>query len=61
MVKINGVYYHVDPTSNDDDLNDGGYLINHFHFNLSDKQLGVEYKWTGKHIRLVITIVSFLT
>ncbi len=45
MVKINGVYYHVDPTANDDDLDDGGYLISYFHFNLSDKQLGVEYKW----------------
>jgi uncharacterized protein YdcH (DUF465 family) len=45
IVKINGVYYHVDPTANDVDLDDGKSDISYYHFNLSDKQMGLEYTW----------------
>ncbi|KNY25162.1 stalk domain-containing protein [Pseudobacteroides cellulosolvens] len=45
IVKIDGVYYQVDPTSNDKDLDNGKSDISYYHFNISDKQMGIEYTW----------------
>ncbi|HEY9058967.1 MAG TPA: stalk domain-containing protein [Pseudobacteroides sp.] len=45
IVKINGAYYQVDPTFDDRDLENGRSDITYYYFNLSDKQMGLNYIW----------------
>ncbi|MDP4182703.1 MAG: DUF5050 domain-containing protein [Bacillota bacterium] len=45
IVKINDVYYQVDATANDPVYEDGRSELTHKYFNLSDKQMGIEYSW----------------
>lgn len=46
IVKISGEYYHVDPTWDDPVMNNGGQVLEHTYFNLTDKDISVDHSWT---------------
>lgn len=45
LVKIDGEYYHIDPTWNDPVTNDGSDILRHNYFNLSDKKISKTHIW----------------
>ncbi|MCX7746652.1 MAG: stalk domain-containing protein [Clostridia bacterium] len=47
MIKMNGIYYHLDPTFNDPTQNERN-VLSHFYFNVSDKQMASSHKWNKK-------------
>ncbi len=48
IVKIDGVYYHLDATYNDPITEDGSSYMQHKYFNVSDIQMGIDHKWDRK-------------
>ncbi|RCX16826.1 transglutaminase superfamily protein [Anaerobacterium chartisolvens] len=48
IVKIDGVYYHLDVTYNDPTTEDGSSYMQHKYFNISDTQMGVDHNWDRK-------------
>ena len=45
LVKIEGEYYHIDPTWDDPVTNDGSNILRHNYFNLSDKKISKTHLW----------------
>ena len=45
LVKIDGDYYHIDPTWDDPVTSDGSNILRHNYFNLSDKEIGKTHSW----------------
>lgn len=45
LVKIDGKYYHLDPTFDDPITKDGSNVLSYSYFNLTDKEIANDHSW----------------